>query len=387
MEKTWAQAVGATIHHLHIPIRVAAHRVAQFIFNAVSQKEIVKENPIDQWDSQVPDEDWTSSPTVTTAPPSCPSSDDVNDTAQLIDRMSISPVAPPPSPASPFPSSTPVEYNYFDSDSYFEKDDPDRESYRSDPFFCAHADSLRRVNTGGWNPNDSRIVGLHATRFFIPNSAQRLEDATYLCLAVDAKPPMLYASHGAGLPSFGRLLRPTPVEPQLRASPYSPIQCCLFRQDEPFLQWVKDALFSLDDPSLTAGVRSYRQHIRTAQCTQDEVTRLLGKMGTQMGHVQEALTDLEQANAFCRISDQIKWHEENPEDENLFDIHRHPGSPANIAFHGIHTTPFRARFSTTPATTYRQHRASAHALKADHKKRCHHCNGRGHICRNCPNRA
>ena len=301
--------------------------------------------------------------------------------------MLISPVAPPPSPASPFPSSTPAEYNYSDSDLYFEKDDSDHESYRSDPFFCACTDSLRRVNTGGWYPNDSRIVGLHATRFLIPNSAQRLEDATYLRLAVDAKPPMLYASHGAGLPSFGRLLRPTPVEPQLRAGPYSPIQCRLFRQDEPFLQWVEDALFSLDDPSLTAGVRSYRQHIRTAQCTQDEVTRLLGKMGTQMGHVQEALTDLEQANAFRRISDQIKWHEENPEDENLFDIHRHPGSPANIAFREVHATPFRARFSTTPATTYRQRRASAHALKADRKKRCHHCNTRGHIRRNCPNRA
>jgi hypothetical protein len=113
-----------------------------------------------------------------------------------------------------------------------------------------------------------------------------MEDATFLRINLDSKPPMIHACHGAGLPTFGRLLRPTPIEPQLRAGPYSPNQCCLFRQDEPFLQWVEDTLFSLGDPSLTAGVRSYRQHICAAQCTQDEVTRLLSKMGTQMGHAQ-----------------------------------------------------------------------------------------------------
>jgi hypothetical protein len=188
MEKTWAQAVaiqagmvGATIHHLHIPIRVAAHCVAQFIFTAISQKEIVKENPIDQWETQVPDEDWTSSPTVTTAPPSYPSSEDVIDVTQAIDRMSVSPVAPPPpSPASPFPSSTPAEYNYSDDDSCFEKDDPDREDYRSSPSFQKRNDSLKRLHAGAWFFNDPSCVGLPAQQFLIPNPSGRLEDATYL---------------------------------------------------------------------------------------------------------------------------------------------------------------------------------------------------------------
>jgi hypothetical protein len=81
-----------------------------------------------------------------------------------------------------------------------------------------------------------------------------MEDATFLRIDLDSKPPMIHACHGASLPTFGRLLRPTPVEPQLRAGPYSPNQCRLFCQDEPFLQWVEDALYSLGDPSLTAGV-------------------------------------------------------------------------------------------------------------------------------------
>ena len=391
MEKTWAQAVaiqagmvGATIHHLHIPIRVAAHRVAQFIFTAISQKEIVKENPIDQWETKVPDEDWTSSPTVTTAPPSYPSSDDIADAASLLNRMSVSPVAPPPSPASPFPSSTPAEYNYSDDDSCFEKDDPDREDFRSSPAFQKRHDALKRLHSGAWFPNDPSAVGLPAQQFLIPNASNRLEDATYLRVDLDSKPPMIHATHGAGLPTFGRLLRPTPVEPQLRAGPYSPNQCRLFRQDEPFLQWVEDALHSLGDPSLTAGVRSYRQLVRAAQCTQDEVTRLLGKMGTQMGHVQEALTDLEQADAVRRIVTQILWATDPDNGPN--DFSGHPDSPASVAFRAVRATPSRARFSAS-AATHRQRRASAHALKADRKKRCHHCKERGHIRRNCPNRA
>jgi hypothetical protein len=333
MEKTWAQAVAiqagmvsATIHHLHIPIWVAAHCIAQFIFTAISQKEIVKENPIDQWETQIPDEDWTSSPTVTTAPPSYPSSEDVIiDVTQAINCMSVSPVAPPPSPASPFPSSTPVEYNYSDNDSVFEKDDPDHEDFRSSPSFLKCNDSLKRLHSGAWFFNDPSCVRLPAQQFLKPNRSGHLKDATFLHINLDLKPPMIHACHSAGLPTFGHLLHPTPVEPQLRAGPYSPNQCRLFRQDEPFLQWVEDALYSLGNPSLMAGVCSYCQHVCTAQCTQDKVTRLLGKMGTQMGHVQEALTDLEQADTIRCIVTQILWHKDNSED--VFDIHHHPGSP------------------------------------------------------------
>jgi hypothetical protein len=385
MEKTWAQAVaiqagmvGATIHHLHIPIRVAAHRVAQFIFTVISQKEIVKENPIDQWETKVPDEDWTSSPTVTTAPPSYPSSDDIADATSLLNRMSVSPVAPPSSPASPFPSSTPAEYNYSDDDSCFEKDDPDRKDFRSSPAFQKRNDSLKRLHSGAWFFNDPSAVGLPAQQFLISNQSGRLEDATFLRIALDSKPPMIHACHGAGLPTFGRLLRPTPVEPQLRSGPYSQAQTTLFRQDAPFLKWVEEALYAIGDPTLTAGIRSYRQQIRTAQLTQDEVTRLLGKMGTQMGHTQEALTDLEQANAFGRITEAIQWLD----DPDTLD------ADAAYAYSRLTASTRKPRFPTsTSAATHRQRRASAHALKADRKKRCHHCKEPGHIRRNCPNRA
>jgi hypothetical protein len=108
-------------------------------------------------------------------------------------------------------------------------------------------------------------------------------------------------------------------------------------------------------------------------------------MGTQMGHAQEALTDLEQADAVRRIVTQILWATDPDNGPN--DFSGHPDSPASVALRDVRTTPSRARFSATPATTYRQHRASAHALKKDRKKRCHHCNGRSHIRRNCPERA
>jgi hypothetical protein len=105
-------------------------------------------------------------------------------------------------------------------------------------------------------------------------------------------------------------------------------------------------------------------------------------MGTQMGHAQEALTDLEQADAVRRIVTQILWATDPDNGPN--DFSGHPDSPASIALCDVRATPFRARFSATPATTYRQCRTSAHALKKDRKKRCHQCKKCGHIRRNCP---
>jgi hypothetical protein len=97
-----------------------------------------------------------------------------------------------------------------------------------------------------------------------------------------------------------------------------------------------------------------------------------------MGHAQKALTDLEQANAFGRITEAIQWLD----DPDTLD------ADAAYAYNRLTASTRKPRFPTnTSAATHRQCRAFAHALKKDCKKRCHHYNDRGHIRRNCTNRA
>jgi hypothetical protein len=145
-------------------------------------------------------------------------------------------------------------------------------------------------------------------------------------------------------------------------------------------------------------VYAYRHYIRLAQGTQDSVRKLLGQMGTQMAHAQEALTDLEQADAFRRIHQEIQWREAEGEDVDMLD-HQ---SPASIALKEVTRIPNipclpRARppsssriphplpqLSTLSPTSRAVARMRKPPLPRHRNMRCHKCQAMGHIRSTCP---
>jgi hypothetical protein len=156
----------------------------------------------------------------------------------------------------------------------------------------------------------------------------------------------------------------------------------MFRADEPILPWVEDALDATQDPSLHAGVKSYRHYIRLTQTTQDMIVKLMSQAGTHMAHAQEALIDLEQANAFERIHTEIRWRDTD-NDCHMADVHAATNSLREITH-----APSRRRYQAAPTPTHARRTAlSASALKRHRKLRCHKCGQQGHIRKNCPDRA
>ena len=401
-EQIWHRAaaiqssmVGATMQFLSIPIRDAISRVASFIYNHNSElrEELEPENPINSWHSQVSDETWDNTTTAV-------SSEDHEVFTQFT-HMSVTPdtpITPPPSPANDW-SSTKSQYEGQDTGSSeqgdliihdehlmpltseiaFEDEEPALRP--PTPEFDDSVNPDHLIFTGKWFRNSPVTAGAHATTFLIPDENGILINTSYIKFDVNPRLPLLSTTNGPNQPIYSCLLRPEPAHTHLRASPYSPEMRRLFHQNEPFLFWVEEALDALHDPSLHAGVYSLRHYLRLAQNTQDQIIKLMAQAGTQMAHAQEALTDLEQANAFERILEEIRWRDAD-NDSHMED----PSSDANKALHEVITASTRRCHQPTPSHT-RRTTQSASALRKHRKIRCNKCHQRGHIKKNCPNRA
>ncbi|KAH9973621.1 hypothetical protein BJV77DRAFT_968446 [Russula vinacea] len=91
---------------------------------------------------------------------------------------------------------------------------------------------------------------------------------------------------------YVNLLRPTKAKTP--ASPYDAVKRRLFDQEEPFLNWVEEALEVEDDRSLTAGVYNYRYQCRQIAATERLMNQVAKNLGMYVDHKMEALRDLKQ---------------------------------------------------------------------------------------------
>src|ERR1700754_682739 len=210
-----------------------------------------------------------------------------------------------------------------------------------------------------WTINCPGTAGYYP--FPIPDAGHVI-DASYVKFDLSPSYPQILGTHGKGLPVHYRLLRAKrSVTP---AGPYSRQQIRLFDPSEPFNHWVLDALVPEGDKSLTASPRHYMWQRDQIRSTEAQLAALMSQMGRLTNDAQESLRDLELANAFARLTDQIDWSGNNNKSNN---------PEAHEAY--IDTTRDAYNFpDVTPPVL-------------DHKdKRCHRCGIRGHIRAKCPNR-
>jgi hypothetical protein len=383
-----ASMVAQTVNNFHVPVNRALSIVSQYIRdNLLIDEESEKDSSIDSWHEKVPDEQWDNSTTAATTssdpsmPPSTPSDSPDTDmhTAAEVLMMFGTPPAPPMSDISD------------------EEDNSDDDYYRGEPVRKLapnqiHPNGCQYPDGFSTNPDDivdSRWIynvpgSSHHHAFLLPNKYGRLEDATFV--RYDLKPsfPQVQGTHGKNMPIFSRLLRPIPTKTDRQPGPYSPLQRHLFSAEEPFLKWVEEAMDNIEDPTLKARVWQYCHCLKTAKATQESIIRLTGQLKTHMGHIQEALTDLQFADAFNRIVEEIKWQEEpnDPSISRAFD-------PIAATYRRYHPQPpvqvLRSIAVTrTPASCYR---TPAAAIKKHCKLRCSRCRLMGHIKKHCPTRA
>jgi len=152
------------------------------------------------------------------------------------------------------------------------------------------------------------------------------------------------------------------------AGPYTRQQIRLFKPIEPFVHWVEEALEIEGDHSLTAGVHHYMWQCKQIKSIEAQLTALLSEQGRLANDAQEVLKDLEYANAFTRVTDQIAW---------LKSRTLAPNSEAQDAYADlVHHNDI---YCDTPDDLTID--------IGDHKdKRCHRCGVRGHIRAKCPYR-
>ena len=310
-ERTWKKAaanlaamIGATMAECKLPMKEAVSRVLHYMYLTLTPEDSQKSEDDDE-------------PTLVSTSSSSSSEDPVLPYAMLEDededkeaaRILISLKEPPA------PPSTPSSFtNEADDESYpawtEEPDDLSDRPYTPLPEFPDGPTHYLDKEAGRWFLNAPEIAGIDHHYFPIPNDDRCLEDATYLRYEVGTgKYPLLHATHGPHKPTFNRLLRPCPVEVELRNAPYTPLQRRLFRHDEPFLNKVEEALNNIRDVTLRAGVYSARQHLKQAMQLKDAIGKLSDQLATCVRHTEEAFTDLEQAGAFTRINLEIKWSE------------------------------------------------------------------------------
>ena len=334
--------------------------------------------PMKQAKSEEDDESTlvsTSSSTSSSEDPVLPYTIADEDAARTLVSLSEEIPAPPPTPSS--------YTNEADDEGHptwtEEPDDSDR-PYTPLPEFPDGPTHYLDKEAGRWFINAPEIAGVDHHYFPIPNDDGRLEDATYLRYEVNAgRYPLLHATHGPKKATFNHLLRPRPVEVELRNSKYTPLQRRLFRHDEPFLNKVEEALDNIRDVTLRAGVYSARQHIKQAMLLKDAIGKLDDQLATCIRHTEEAFTDLEQAGAFTRINLEIKWSEMEQDDFA-------PSEATKALDEVCGNIPTSRHPAPRPLHSSRPVRLT-HPYPKSHKHRrlrCSKCHEKGHIRRDCP---
>jgi hypothetical protein len=158
---------------------------------------------------------------------------------------------------------------------------------------------------------------------------------------------------------------------------YTPNQARLFDPKEPIQEWVDLALSIEGDVTLKAGVKHYQYLKRTTDTLSAQIQNLMYQLGTTTTAAQEALHDLQNADAFSRLVEQIDWMDHPSKDD-------YP-SQAHLAYRDILSSDVPHSIDRSPA--YRKAYTDNNYPKRDTQARaprCHRCRQHGHLVRNCP---
>ena len=308
------------------------------IGQALREAQKKTEDTLEQWfQDQVPDGDQS------------PGKD------RFIDPSPIQMMTPPSSPAT----SSPPSY---------------RTRSTSDPE-CPGPEWER---TPVWFENDG-------SEFLIPDEQGRLTHAHYVKYDLTPSYPTRTVTLGKDRPVYTSLLRP--MKAKTPASPYDAVKRRLFDQEEPFLNWVEEALKVEDDRSLTAGMYNYCYQCRQIATTERLMNQVAKNLGMYVDHKMEALCDLEAADAFNRIVNNIAWsdHLNLPSHESeAYEAYR---QVTRVRYEDPKPVRVASRHSSLPHSHHRclrYHPYAPQPARKSGRKRCHRCHKWGHIRAQCP---
>ena len=219
----------------------------------------------------------------------------------------------------------------------------------------------------GWEYNDP-TSSTYVT-FPIIHPTGKVLDATYVKYDLTPAFPQLLGTHSKGQPIHSQLLHPKRSPRQI--DPYSARQKRLFDPKEPCLDWVEEALDRIPDNTLTAGVHHYMYLKKLVDATSTQIQNLLTELRTHTLQADEAMRDLENADAFHRVTTEITWLDKPDWDSYM--------SQAGKAYTDI-VDP------ENPAHPSYICRYSAHENGNDNPtRRCFRCRLFGHLVKDCPN--
>ena len=365
-----ASMIGATMAECKLPMKQAVSRVPYFVYLALTPEESQKSEDSDE--STLVS---TSSSTSSSEDPVLPYTLADEEAARTFVSLSEEVPAPPPTPSSCT--------NEVDDEGHPAwTDDLDNSDHPYTPFRSSltapHTILIRRPADGSSTPRRSPGSTIIISPFPTTTDAWRTP-CTFRYEVNAGRYPLLHATHGPKKATFNRLLRPCPVEVELRNSKYTPLQRHLFCHDEPFLNKVEEALNNIRDVTLRAGVYSARQHLKQGMLLWDAISKLDDQLATCLRHTEEAFTDLEQAGVFTCINLEIKWSEMEQDDfapseatKALDEVCGNIPTSRHPAPHPLHS--LRPVHLTHPYPKSHKHR----------RLHCSKCHEKGHIRWDCP---
>jgi hypothetical protein len=185
--------------------------------------------------------------------------------------------------------------------------------------------------------------------------------------------PQFLASMGKDHWIQARPLRPKKVCDN--ADIYSANQMHLFDEEDALVSWVDEAVKTENNPSLKAGITQYCFHLFHKRESEECLRQVMTTYGTTHMHRLESLQHLEAADAFDRLSTQIRWANHfNKPSEN----------PAALKSWNLLAEQLAC---SRPHPKLFGHTSSHAVIPKTHQcKMCYKCSKHGHIRATCPSR-